>query len=192
VSPRRTCAAILAALGLTLLAPLGVAAGQPQPVIPENQNRMRLDIDAVSPRVLGAGSETVTVTGKVTNTGDRRIDDVQVQLQRGEPLDSAQKLAGARNQPTESARSSFVTVSAALQPGQSAPVTLTAPVRTGPMSLHLDQPGIYPVLVNVNGRPEYGGRARLATASLVLPVGGPPTPRPCHPAARPGSPCCGR
>jgi hypothetical protein len=161
---------ILAAFALTLLGPLGVAAGQAQPVIPENQNRMRLDIDAVTPRVLGAASETVTVTGKVTNTGDRRIDDVQVQLQRGERLDSEAKLADARNQPTESARSSFVTVSAALEPGQSAPVTLTAPVRTGSTSLHIDQPGIYPVLVNVNGRPEYGGRARLATASLVLPV----------------------
>ena len=48
--------------------------------------------------------------------------------------------------------------------------------RTCP-SLHIDRPGVYPVMVNVNGTPDYGAPARLDDARFLLPVlGVPPEP----------------
>ena len=44
-------------------------------------------------------------------------------------------------------------------------------------SLGIDQPGIYPVLVNVNGTPDYGAPARLDNARFLLPVVGVPPDR---------------
>jgi hypothetical protein len=185
MSLRRFALATVILVALAGLAPFGVAGGQPQP-LPDSSNRMRLDLEALSPRVVTAATPTITVTGKVTNTGDRRIDEVRVQLRRGEPLDTEQKLREARTQATDSAVSPFVNVSDALAPGQSAPVTLTVPVRDGDGSLRIDKPGVYPLLVNVNGRPEFSGRARLATASVLLPAlaapGGAAIPPPQKPS----------
>ena len=42
----------------------------------------------------------------------------------------------------------------------------------------IDEPGVYPLLVNVNGTPDYGAPARLDDARFLLPVlGVPPEPR---------------
>ena len=44
-------------------------------------------------------------------------------------------------------------------------------------SLDIDAPGVYPLLVNVNGTPDYGEPARLDNARFLLPVVGvPPDP----------------
>jgi uncharacterized protein DUF6049 len=182
---RRVTLAIVALLALVGLTPFGVASGQPQP-LGDGQSRMRLSLQALTPRVVTSATPTITVTGTVTNTGDRRIDEVRVQLRRGELMETEQGLRDARTQPTESAFSPFVNVSDALAPGQSAQVTLNVPVHTGDGSLRIDKPGVYPLLVNVNGRPEFSGRARLATASVLLPVlsvpGGPGIPQPPRPS----------
>ncbi|HEV2778492.1 MAG TPA: DUF6049 family protein [Actinophytocola sp.] len=174
----------IAAVALAVVNPVGLAAGQPQPV-PESPSRMRLEIDTLSPRVITAGTPTVTVTGKVTNTGDRRIDNVKVQLRRGEPLTTEQELRDARNQLTDSAVSPFVEVSRSLERGQSAPVSLTVDVRGTERSLRINEPGVYPLLVNVNGAPEFGGQARLAAVSVLLPAlaipGGPTVSPPADP-----------
>ena len=45
-------------------------------------------------------------------------------------------------------------------------------------SLGIDKPGIYPVLVNVNGTPDYGAPARLDNARFLLPVIGVPPDKP--------------
>jgi hypothetical protein len=62
-----------------------------------------------------------------------------------------------------------------MQQGQSAPFVLSYPLRsaTDP-SLGIEQPGVYPVLVNVNGTPDYGAPARLDDARFLLPVVGVP------------------
>src|SRR6185312_8423374 len=45
------------------------------------------------------------------------------------------------------------------------------PLRSAELpSLHIDQPGVYPVMVNVNGTPDYGAPARLDDARFLLPV----------------------
>ena len=69
----------------------------------------------------------------------------------------------------------FLTVAPELQRGQQAGFTLSAPLRslTTP-SLDIDQPGIFPLLVNVNGTPDYGAPARLDNARFLLPVVGVP------------------
>lgn len=182
---RRVTLAIISAFAVIGLAPLPANA-QPQPPLPDAQSRMRLDLESLTPRVITTATPTITVTGKVTNTGDRRIDDVRVQLRRGEPMETEQELREARNQQTESAVSPFVSVAGALAPGQSAPIHLEIPVHSGDGSIRIDAPGVYPVLVNVNGRPEFSGRARLATASVLLPAlsvpGGTPIPPPDRPS----------
>jgi hypothetical protein len=174
-------AALLALLGLT---PFGMAGAQPQP-IPDGQNRMRLELESLSPRVITSATSSITVTGTVTNTGDRRIDDVRVQLRRGEPLETEQQLREARTRPTDSAPSPFVLVGDTLAPGQTAQITLTVPVRAGEGSLRIEKPGVYPLLVNVNGRPEFSGKARLATAFVLLPALSVPGGTPPTPAQRP-------
>ena len=62
--------------------------------------------------------------------------------------------------------------------GQDVPFTLSYPLRSAELpSLQIDQPGVYPVMVNVNGTPDYGAPARLDDARFLLPVlGVPPDP----------------
>lgn len=181
----RLGAASIAVLALAGLTPFGIAGAQPTP-LPDTSSRMRLDLESLSPRVITADTPTITVTGKVTNTGDRRIDEIRVQLRRGDPLATEQELRQARDQPTESAVSPFVNVADSLAPGQSAPISLNVGVHEGDGSLRIDKPGVYPLLVNVNGRPEFSGRARLATTPVLLPAlsvpGGANLPQPPTPS----------
>ena len=71
---------------------------------------------------------------------------------------------------TDSASSPFVDVTRSLDRGETAEFTLAVAVRGAEQSLALSQPGVYPALVNVNGRPDFGGQARLAAVSMPLPV----------------------
>ncbi|MCA1655319.1 MAG: hypothetical protein LC635_02440, partial [Pseudonocardiaceae bacterium] len=61
-------------------APLASAqpVGQPVPPVAGAQSLMELEIDQLIPRLVTAATPTVTVTGTVTNTGDRRVDNIQV------------------------------------------------------------------------------------------------------------------
>ena len=72
----------------------------------------------------------------------------------------------------------FLTVAPELQRGQKAAFTLSAPLRSlTKHSLAIGEPGVYPLLVNVNGTPDYGEPARLDNARFLLPVVGvPPDP----------------
>ena len=88
----------------------------------------------------------------------------------------ATTLAG---EPTDfSAVGDFTTVSQDLARGQSVPFRLAYPVRSAEHpALGIDRPGVYPLLVNVNGTPDYGSAARLDDARFLLPVlGVPATP----------------
>ena len=62
--------------------------------------------------------------------------------------------------------------------GQDVPFSLAYPLRSTDLpSLRIDEPGVYPVMVNVNGTPDYGEPARLDDARFLLPVlGVPPDP----------------
>ncbi|MBP2321863.1 hypothetical protein JOF56_002248 [Kibdelosporangium banguiense] len=147
-----------------LVAPIGMARAQPA----NAPSRVQLAIDQLNPRVVRADSGNVTVSGKLTNVGDRRLEDVEIRLQRGDVLTDEAKLRAALTQPpaAEKVPSPFVEVAKSLDQGASANFTVTVPLD----ALKLDQPGVYPVLINVNGRPDFGGQERLAGLNVLLPV----------------------
>ncbi len=172
---------LLAVLALLILIAMPAvsphaAAGEPG-AVPFLQVR----IDRVTPDVVTTTSEpVVTVSGTVLNVGDRPVRDVMVRLEHAAAVTSSAGLRtnlGGENDQFE-AVADFITVSGELQRGQNVPFTLTVPLRSADApSLGIDKPGVYPLLVNANGTPDYGAPARLDDARFLLPViGVPPEP----------------
>jgi hypothetical protein len=168
-------AGILAGLGAVLTLPTAprAAAGEPG-ATPFVQVR----VDQVTPAVVITTSEpVVTVTGMISNVGDRPVRDVMVRLEHAAAVNSSAGLRTNLDGRTDQYQpvADFLTVAGELQRGQEAGFTLSAPLRslTRP-SLGIDRPGVYPLLVNVNGTPDYGHPARLDNAQFLLPVVGVP------------------
>jgi hypothetical protein len=135
-------------------------------------------VDRVTPEVVTTTSEpVVTVTGTVQNVGDRPVRDVMVRLEDAAAVTSSSglrtNLAGNVDQFEPVAQ--FVTLTPELARGRTVGFTLSYPLRsaTDP-SLGIEKPGVYPVMVNVNGTPDYGAPARLDDARFLLPVLGVP------------------
>jgi len=161
------------ATGLTLPT---AAAGEPG-ATPFVQVR----IDQVTPQVATTTSEpVVTVAGTVTNIGDRPVRDVMIRLEHAAAVTTSAGLRTNLDGDTDQyeAVADFLTVAPELQRGQKARFTLSAPMRSATKhSLDIGAPGVYPLLVNVNGTPDYGEPARLDNARFLLPVVGvPPDP----------------
>ncbi|MGA6162946.1 DUF6049 family protein [Amycolatopsis magusensis] len=173
---KRLASATLTAFLLVVQAFIGVPANaaQAQPV-PEAPSRLRLDIDEMNPRLLVSTSSTLTVSGTVTNTGDRRITGVRVRLQLGERQTTSRQLgeALAEAPPTDASITDYTDVARVVEPGQTVPLQITVPLGGDAKAL-VSKPGVYPLLVNVNGTPDRGGQARLAAFSMLLPVLGVP------------------
>ncbi|ANN14212.1 glycoprotein [Amycolatopsis orientalis] len=178
---KRLAATVLSILFLALPALFGaVAQGQEQP-------RLRVDLDQLNPRVVTSTSTSLAVTGRVTNIGDRRISKLGVRLQLGTRLQTEQQigdvLAGGKFK--DLSATDFVDLEPdTLEPGQSAGLNLTVPLGQT-AKLQFPRAGVYPLLVNVNGTPDFGGPERLAAVSLLMPVLGVPGKAP---ATRPPSP----
>jgi hypothetical protein len=139
---------------------------------------VQVRVDQVTPAVVTTTSEpVVTVNGVVANVGDRPVRDVMVRLEHADAVNSSAGLRTNLDGGTDQFQpaADFMTVAGVLQRGQNAKFTLAAPLRslTGP-SLAIDRPGVYPLLVNVNGTPDYGDAARLDNARFLLPVVGVP------------------
>jgi hypothetical protein len=179
--------ALLVALVAVLLLP-GVAAGQGrQPAdrrAPERPQLLaRIELATLSPRVVTTASAPVLkVSGRIVNIGDRSLSQLGVRLQRGDPLTSDQAATRAiRGVPDAPHATRFRALPGDLVPGQSRPFEFDVPLRGGVLggagelaSLQIDRPGVYPLLVNLNGKPDFGGVARLASVPLLLPVLGLP------------------
>ncbi|MGQ0776453.1 MAG: DUF6049 family protein [Pseudonocardiales bacterium] len=172
---------VLAGLGTPGIVGLGVPAfagaqltGQPQ------QPLARIELIDMSPRVLTSGSAPVLrVTGRVVNIGDRSITNLGVRLQLDDPLTSDEAVSGAiRGVPTAPHVTRFRPLPGDLAPGQSSSFQLQVSLWGGAdqESLKINKPGVYPLLVNLNGKPDFGGTARLAAVPLLLPVLGVPPP----------------
>ncbi|OXM43816.1 DUF6049 family protein [Amycolatopsis alba] len=178
---KRLAATVLSILFLALPALFGaVAQAQEQP-------RLRVDLDLLNPRVITTTSTTLTVTGRVTNIGDRPIRKLSLRLQQGTRLQNEQQigdvLAGGKFK--DQSATEFVDLAPdALEAGQSAALNLVVPLGQS-SKLQFSKPGVYPLLVNVNGTPEFGGPERLAAVSLLMPVLGLPGKTP---ATRPSAP----
>ncbi|WP_158879673.1 DUF6049 family protein [Amycolatopsis anabasis] len=168
----RFAATALIAVLLGLLAPFGVAGARAA----EEPPRLKLDITEMTPRYLTSTSATLGISGKVTNVGDRRITEIAARLQLGERQGTERQLAAAMADPpaTDAGPSRWFEVAKQLEPNQSAPLSITVRLDGSAGNLQVTKPGVYPLLVNVNGTPEYGGPARLAALNMLLPVLGAP------------------
>ncbi|MGI9063964.1 MAG: DUF6049 family protein [Pseudonocardiaceae bacterium] len=146
----------------------------------------RLDLDTMAPRVVTtAGPGDLVVTGEVVNTGDRTLSDLGVRLQRDPALSGSDATRAALDATPEAAFvTEFVALAGELEPGERQSFRIAVPVGTGPdqQALQITDPGVYPLLVNLNGTPEFGGVTRLAAVPLLLPVLGVPSPEPGEPA----------
>ncbi|OZF17435.1 DUF6049 family protein [Rhodococcoides fascians] len=154
---------------------------------------LEMSIDAVAPGTVTTTSEPfVTVRATVRNTGDRRVDDISVRMQSADAVDSPDELRTtlSLDQQEYADVGEFQVVADSLEQGATAQFTVSMPLRgTQSPSLGIDRPGVYPLLLNANGTPEYGGTARLDDARFLLPVTGvprdPTVPDPMAPDAVP-------
>jgi hypothetical protein len=176
--------AVFAAAGVAALtlAPSNATAQES-----DQQNRIRIDITQVTPEpVTSSQPDAITVSGTLTNVGDRRVSKAEVRLERGDRLDE-NGLRTALSKPQAGVKfSNFQPAAPSLAPGQSADFTINVTLHgRSANSLEVDAPGVYPLLVNVNGVPDFGGLAKVGEAATVLPVlslpggdamGKPPTP----------------
>ena len=182
-------AVVLVLLGSVLLA--GPAAAQPAVGAGDSlasstdadPEFLKLTIDKVAPSVVTETSPPfLAVTATVRNVGDRPVEDVDVRIQRAPAI---LQPAGLRtslqlDQTGFDTVGDFVTVSARLDPGQERNFTLAMPLRVDPNAptrqptLQITEPGVYPLLLNANGTPEFGDPARLDDARFLVPVLGLP------------------
>jgi hypothetical protein len=146
---------------------------------------LQLRIDHVSPDLVTTTSEpVVTVAGVVTNVGDRPVRDVVIRLEHASAVASSTELRTDLSGSLDkfSPVADFINISTEMARGQTVPFTLSYPLRAADQpSLQIEQPGVYPVLVNVNGTPDYGEPARLDDARFLLPVLGVPPEQPAGP-----------
>lgn len=173
---RLLAALILLALGVLPVALPRAAAGEPG-----STPFLHVRIDRVTPDVVTTTSDpTVTVAGTVLNVGDRPVHDVVVRLEDAAAVKTSAGLRTNLSGDVDQfeAVGDFITLTPELARGQQVPFTLSYPLRAaGQPSLRIDNPGVYPVMVNVNGTPDYGEPARLDDARFLLPVlGVPPDP----------------
>lgn len=174
-------ARLLAALALLTLIALPAAVPHAAAGEPGTVPFLQVRIDRVTPDVVTTTSEpTVTVTGSIINVGDRPVRDVMVRLEHAAAVTSS---AGLRTNLTGNVDqyepvADFITLAPELLRGQDVPFNLVYPLRSTELSsLNIDAPGVYPLMVNVNGTPDYGSPARLDDARFLLPVlGVPPEP----------------
>ncbi|AQA06330.1 hypothetical protein BVC93_12150 [Mycobacterium sp. MS1601] len=163
-----------------LLAMLVLPAALPQAAAaePGEAQFLVIHVDRVTPEsVTTTGPPTVTVSGTVENVGDRPVRDVVARLERAPAVENSSQLRtdlGGENSQF-SPVGEFIDISEELQHGQQAPFVLSYPLRsTTEPALDIQTPGVYPLLVNVNGTPDYGDPARLDDARFLLPVLGVP------------------
>lgn len=148
---------------------------------------LKLTIDSVTPNTVTTTSSAVLViTGTVTNIGDRNVDDISVRVQRGAAIGNPGGLRSTLRleQSDYDLVTPFQDVADELTPGQRKQFTLRIGVRDVVPStdsnaaitaaLGITDPGVYPLLLNVNGQPAYGGQARLDDARFLVPVLGLP------------------
>ncbi|WP_316689892.1 DUF6049 family protein, partial [Pseudonocardia sp. H11422] len=161
--------------GSALAAPAAPAPTGARPAVtPEVGGPLRLELTQVGPRMVTAdGPDTITVEGTLTNSGDAVVEGLAIRLQRGETLRTEGEVRTALDgrAPTDAVTPQFIDLPGELVPGASMPVRLAVPLRGEPATgLALSRPGVYELLVNVNGAPRDGVRARLAAARMLLPV----------------------
>ena len=139
-------------------------------------------IDSISPQVAdgAAGSNAVggvpivTVQFTVENRAAVPVRDITARLQRGTPESEPASIRTGLTAPEAefAVAGPFEDVAAELAPGASVQHSVSLPLSAvdGQASLGVIEPGVYPLLVNVNGTPDNQGQLLLDTARTLLPV----------------------
>ncbi|MDN5858727.1 MAG: hypothetical protein L0H84_08885, partial [Pseudonocardia sp.] len=157
-----------------LIGPLGRSAAAAAQLDRAPDGVVRLDLTDMSPRLVTAtGPDTLTITGTLVNTSDRPVEQLVARVQRSNPLATEGAIRDAldANAATDAVTPQFQPIADLLAPGASMPVRLSVPLRGAPTGgLALEQAGVYEILVNVNGAPAGGQRARVAAVRMLLPV----------------------
>ncbi|GAB3211768.1 DUF6049 family protein [Nocardia tengchongensis] len=202
---RRTLLSLVA-VTLAVLTSLGISPGTGTPIAgaeptgsgsgqTSGPKFLKLSLDSVTPTAITSNSDPYfVVSGTVTNIGDRPVDDVSVRIQRGGPVTSPSALRTTlrQDQASYDITGEFQDVADQLTAGQRKQFSVTVALHSGTelpggvSSLDITAPGVYPLLLNVNGQPAYGGQARLDDARFLLPVLG--VPGSADPKHAPGQP----
>lgn len=172
----RSIAATAVVALFTLVNALIAAPASAQQPLPAPPIMLKMDVTSISPRLIDADSRSLSVEATLTNVSDRRISGLSARLQLGTPVTTEEQLsqAVAGDAPVDAQLTPFREVTSSLAPGASVRLSITTPITGGPDALLLAQPGVYPLLINVNGTPDYGNEARLAALNMLLPVLEPP------------------
>ncbi|WP_433197058.1 DUF6049 family protein [Nocardia sp. CA-107356] len=178
----RIIVAVLTILGSVTALPVLIAQhAAAQPTTPNSSSSpkfLKLTLDSVNPAAVTTTSDpTLTVAGTVTNIGDRVVDDVSVRVQRAAAVATPSALRSTLrlDQVNYDVTGPFEDVAERLSPGQRKQFTISIALRSGSSTaLDISKPGVYPLLLNVNGEPAYGTQARLDDARFLLPVLGVP------------------
>ncbi|HEX3785268.1 MAG TPA: DUF6049 family protein [Pseudonocardiaceae bacterium] len=170
---RKLAVALFAAASVVLfgpLAPAGVAVADQPSGIGTETSWLRLDVDSITPQVVDSTNGTVSVAATITNVSNRTISHLLGQLRIGAAANSEKAVTdGMAGEVVPNNGTPFTGLADELQPGQHTTITMAVPV-SGANSLAITKPGVYPLLINVDGTPDYGKQARLATDSVLLPV----------------------
>ncbi|WP_244332507.1 DUF6049 family protein [Gordonia polyisoprenivorans] len=161
----------VAVLMVLSAAPAAAAPGDTATAQPDRF--AQIVIDSMTPSMVTSSSgPTVAISGHVINTSSRTLRDLGIRLERGDALTGASQLrsALAGEHPPIAAATDFSDLSSdTLAPSAQASFSLTVPL-SGAGGLQISQRGVYPLQLNVNGLPDYGGVAQVAGSRTLLPV----------------------
>ncbi|CAM3828691.1 DUF6049 family protein [Smaragdicoccus niigatensis] len=166
-SALRTLVLILFA-GTALFAAMPPATGAPAPT-----RYLKLSIDSVNPPSVGAEPADLEVKATIQNVSDRPVVDLVVRMQRAAKISAESQLRSMLlpEQQGFDIAGPFEKVSPRLDPGKKVSFTITLPLHPGNSpSLNITEPGVYPVLLNVNATPKPGIESKLDEARFLLPV----------------------
>ncbi|WP_158635144.1 glycoprotein [Tsukamurella asaccharolytica] len=141
---------------------------------------VRINVDEVTSRITDTSPNEVVLRGTVENFGDRDVSDLDLRIQRAPAVSTSAQLRSdlVADNNVYDTLGRFEPVSTVLKPGQRTSFRVAIPVRPTPTTrgatLGIDRPGVYPLLLNLNGKPAYGGAARLDDSRTLVPVFGLP------------------
>jgi hypothetical protein len=132
-------------------------------------------VNEISPDIVTSDIGTVRLTGMLHNTSDRLLRSVVGRIQRGEKFLALDDLAAHAVDPgqPQSSWSPFVPLSSDVPPGGEVPFEIeVAAFSERNAGLNIDEPGVYPLMLNVNSEFDEGpaNGARVGEFHLLLTV----------------------
>jgi hypothetical protein len=180
-------------LALSLVGAPAAAAGPAGPAMVlsarepfgEYVDRLSFEVQAIDPALVTAtGRPILTISGIMTNQGPEALTNLAYRFQRGSALATGDDVRAELDTPSEPAdqvQDDFTAITTAtdvseIAAGASVPFIFTVSI-VDDSGLAVDEPGVYPLMVNVNGAVVLEGGpldARIGELHLLLTVMGVP------------------